>query len=125
MITPRQITASNFPDSAAFCAHNGISKAPGTRNRWTAFVSESTFVSAAWAPSIKRETMSSFQRLATIAKRNPLALRLLSAGCDFCDGNFVMVTQVPTSASLRIVSSSEVVIAARSENAIRVTYDDA
>src|SRR5687768_1317496 len=87
--TPRQITASNLRDSAAFCAHKGISNAPGTRNKSTASSAADACFKAFCAPSISRETIASFQRLATIAKRKLLASSICLRGCDFSEDNLV------------------------------------
>src|SRR4030095_2002000 len=78
MITPRQITASNFPDCAALSAHNGISNDPGTRKISNASSAACDSFRASSAPATRRETSESFQRLATIAKRKPFALSFSS-----------------------------------------------
>src|ERR1044072_8404904 len=84
MIVPRQMIASNLRDSPSRNASNGISKEPGTRYRLTLLSCAPNRFRASSAPSIRRAEINSFERLATIAKRNASALRRPSypVGCN-------------------------------------------
>src|ERR1700740_647774 len=60
MTAPRQTTASNRPDSAAYLAMSGSSNAPGTENVSTVWAPASA--SAARAPSSSRSASSVYNR---------------------------------------------------------------
>src|ERR1044071_37438 len=84
MIVPRQMIASNLRDSPSRNASSGISNEPGTRYKLTLLSCAPNRFSASRAPSTRRAEINSFQRLATMAKRNASALRRPSCtvGCN-------------------------------------------
>src|SRR5689334_13896366 len=79
------ISASYFPVAASFFAANGNSNAPGTCTTSTSWLAAPARSSASTAAASSRSVMKLLNRLTTIPKRKPAALKPPSIfpGCIF------------------------------------------